>query len=113
IHEILASIKTLSKEDIDVLVIMRGGGSWESLQAFNTESVVRAISGFKCPVLTGIGHDVDVTLSELVADVGASTPTAVAETLNETWDTLTSSFDTAQAKVLSTFSRSLSNTSSL
>lgn len=112
IHEILASIKTLSKEDIDVLVIMRGGGSWESLQAFNTESVVRAIAGFKCPVLTGIGHDVDMTLSELVADVGASTPTAVAETLNETWDTLINSFDSAQVKVLSTYSRLLSNVSS-
>ncbi len=111
IHEILASINTLSKEDIDVLVIMRGGGSWESLQAFNTESVVRAIAGFKCPVLTGIGHDVDVTLSELVADVGASTPTAVAETLNETWDTLTSSFDSAQEKIFSIYSRSLSNIS--
>jgi len=112
IHEILASIKTLSKEDIDVLVIMRGGGSWESLQAFNTESVVRAIAGFKCPVLTGIGHDVDVTLSELVADIRASTPTAVAETLNETWDTLINSFDSAQVKVLSTFSLSLGNISS-
>lgn len=112
IHEILASIKTLSREDIDVLVIMRGGGSWESLQAFNTESVVRAISGFKCPVLTGIGHDVDVTLSELVADVGASTPTAVAEALNETWDTLINSFDSAQVKVLSTYSRLLGNISS-
>jgi exodeoxyribonuclease VII large subunit len=72
---------------------------------------VRAIAGFKCPVLTGIGHDVDVTLSELVADVGASTPTAVAETLNETWDTLTSSFDSAQEKIFSIYSRSLSNIS--
>lgn len=113
IHELLASIKTLSKQDIDVLVIMRGGGSWESLQAFNTESVVRAIAGFKCPVLTGIGHDVDVTLSELVADVGASTPTAVAESLNETWDTLSNSFDSTQSKIISIFDRSISKTSTL
>ncbi len=111
IHEILASIKTFSREDVDVLVIMRGGGSWESLQAFNTESVVRAIAGFKCPVLTGIGHDVDITLSELVADVGASTPTAVAEALNETWDTLTNSFDSAQVKILGTFARALASAS--
>ena len=109
IHEILASIKTFAKQDIEVLVIMRGGGSWESLQAFNTESIVRAIAGFKCPVLTGIGHDVDVTLTELVADVGSSTPTAVAEVLNESWDTLTASMDSAQVKILNTYRSSLSD----
>ena len=83
IHDLLAAIRTMAKQDIEVLVIMRGGGSWESLQAFNTESVVRAVGGFKVPVLTGIGHDVDRTLTEMVADVGRSTPTAVAEALNE------------------------------
>lgn len=103
IHELLAALETLANQDIEVLVIMRGGGSSESLQAFNTESVVRAIAGFKCPVLTGIGHDVDVTLAELVADVGASTPTAVAERLNESWDTVTSSLETVQARILSAY----------
>ena len=88
IHDLLAALHTLSKRDIDVLVIMRGGGSWESLQAFNTESVVRAIAAFKVPVVTGIGHDVDVTLAEMVADIGRSTPTAVAEALNEPWEGL-------------------------
>lgn len=81
-----------------MLVIIRGGGSIEALQAFNTESVVRAIAGFKVPVLTGIGHDVDVTLAQLVADVGASTPTAVAETLNSQWDGLRSQIDIAESK---------------
>jgi len=109
IHEILASIKTFEKEDIEVLVIMRGGGSWESLQPFNTESVVRAIANFKCPVLTGIGHDVDVTLAELVADVGESTPTAVAEALNESWDTLIDSIVSLEAKVMGTFKNLLVN----
>jgi exodeoxyribonuclease VII large subunit len=107
IHELLAALKTMSKQDIEVLVIMRGGGSWESLQAFNTESVVRAIAGFKCPVLTGIGHDVDVTLSELVADVGASTPTAVAEALNETWDTLRASIDIAEHRLMHSYQQAL------
>ena len=88
IHDLLAALYTLNKRDIDVLVIMRGGGSWESLQAFNTESVVRAIATFKVPVVTGIGHDVDVTLAEMVADIGRSTPTAVAEALNEPWEGL-------------------------
>ena len=108
IHEILAALQTMAKQDIDVLVIMRGGGSWESLQAFNTESVVRAIASSKCPVLTGIGHDVDVTLAELVADVGASTPTAVAEVLNASWDTLTSSLQTAESHIMHTYQRRLS-----
>lgn len=110
IHELLAALRTLAKQDIEILVIMRGGGSWESLQAFNSESVVRAIAGFKCPVLTGIGHDVDVTLAELVADVGSSTPTAVAEKLNESWDTLISSLDSALIKVLSAYRRTLAAT---
>tara|TARA_B100000745_G_scaffold58094_2_gene34457 strand:- start:15659 stop:17053 length:1395 start_codon:yes stop_codon:yes gene_type:complete len=112
IHEILASIKTFAKEDIDVLVIMRGGGSWESLQPFNTESVVRAIADFKCPVLTGIGHDVDVTLAELAADVGESTPTAVAEALNESWDTLVNSIESSEAKIVGTFKNLLADVTS-
>ncbi len=108
IHELLAALRTMRTQDIEVLVIMRGGGSWESLQPFNTESVVRAIASYVCPVLTGIGHDVDVTLSELVADRGASTPTAVAEALNESWDSLQSSFDAAESRVLNSFERRLS-----
>ena len=109
IHEILASLETMSKQDIDVLVIMRGGGSWESLQAFNTESVVRAVAKFECPVVSGIGHDTDVTLVELVADIGASTPTAVAEVLNETWDSLIHSLDNAKLQVVNTYKNYLSD----
>lgn len=105
IHELLAALKTMSKQDLDVLVIMRGGGSWESLQAFNTESVVRAVATFNCPVVTGIGHDTDVTLVELVADVGASTPTAVAEVLNETWDNLINSLESAKSHILNSYQR--------
>jgi len=103
IHDLLAALKTMSKQDIEVLVIMRGGGSLESLQAFNTESVVRAIANFEVPVLTGIGHDVDVTLAEMVADIGRSTPTAVAEALNEPWDGLVSSLSILQSRVLSKY----------
>lgn len=98
VHDLLAAMNTMSKQDIEMLVIIRGGGSIEALQAFNTESVVRAIAGFKVPVLTGIGHEVDVTLAQLVADKGASTPTAVAETLNSQWDGLRSEIDAAESK---------------
>ena len=107
IHELLAALKALATTDIEILIIMRGGGSFESLQAFNTESVVRAIAAFPKPVLTGIGHDVDVTLAELVADMGSSTPTAVAEKLNETWDTGASALASAELKIYGAFDLAL------
>lgn len=107
IHDILNSLYTMSKQDIEVLVIMRGGGSWESLQPFNTESVVRAVAGFKCPVLTGIGHDTDVTLVQMVADIGVSTPTAVAEALNESWDKLINLIDSSKTKIISSFQKKI------
>lgn len=103
IHELLSALKAMEKQDIEVLTIMRGGGSWDSLQAFNTESVVRAIANFKVPVITGIGHDADVTLSEMVADIGRSTPTAVAEALNEPWDGIIESLRLIQNKTITSF----------
>lgn len=103
IHELLAALNTMSTQDIEVLTIIRGGGSWESLQAFNTESVIRAISDFKVPVITGIGHDSDITLSQLVADYGASTPTAVAEVLNEPWKGLQESLKLSVSKLMNAY----------
>lgn len=98
--DILAAIRTMSKQDIELLVIIRGGGAVESFQAFNTESVVRAVADFKVPVITGIGHDVDVTLTQLVADIGESTPTAVAATLNAQWEDISDEIDAAEASTL-------------
>lgn len=105
--DLLAAIRTMAKQDIQVLVVIRGGGAIESFQAFNTESVVRAVVGFKVPVITGIGHDVDVTLTQLVADIGCSTPTAVAEALNAQWDGLESLINDAHNKTLGRFRSTL------
>lgn len=105
--DLLAAIRTMSKQDIEVLVIIRGGGAIESFQSFNTESVVRAVASFKVPVITGIGHDVDVTLTQLVADIGSSTPTAVAEALNAQWDGLGSLIDDAYNRTLGRFRSAL------
>jgi len=63
----------------DVLVITRGGGSADDLAAFNDERVVRAIAGSRTPTLVAIGHEVDISLAELAADVRASTPTNAAQ----------------------------------
>ncbi|TAK88806.1 exodeoxyribonuclease VII large subunit [Patescibacteria group bacterium] len=62
----------------DVLVVIRGGGSLEDLQAFNTEEVARAIAGSRVPTLVGVGHEVDVSLADFAADVRAATPTDAA-----------------------------------
>jgi len=70
----------------DLLVLIRGGGSLESLQSFNNEMLVRAVSECPIPTLLGIGHEKDVTLAALVADVMVSTPTATARTLREPFE---------------------------
>lgn len=85
IPDILAGLERMKKESLDVLVLIRGGGSMESLQAFNHEGVVRAIASFPVPVVCAIGHDKDVPLAQLVADVAPSTPTACTEVLNRSW----------------------------
>jgi len=86
IRELTEAVKYFSDKEIDVLVVIRGGGSLESLQAFNNESLVRQITNFHVPVLCGIGHDKDVPLFAMAADKAFSTPTAVAKELNRSWE---------------------------
>tara|TARA_B100002052_G_scaffold179337_1_gene163213 strand:- start:1832 stop:3049 length:1218 start_codon:yes stop_codon:yes gene_type:complete len=76
ISEAIALLNNYS--EVDVIIVGRGGGSVEDLWAFNEEIVARAIFSSKIPVVTGIGHETDFSISDMVADFSASTPTAAA-----------------------------------
>lgn len=80
VSEVSAAIAELDAiEDVDVIVVTRGGGSVEDLLAFSNETMIRAVSAARTPVVSAIGHDVDTPLLDLVADVRASTPTDAAK----------------------------------
>lgn len=88
IDDIVKGIERMNKEfvNLDALVITRGGGSWESLQAFNSEEVVKAAFASKIPIISGIGHEDDLSLLDLVADKRVSTPTDAGKFLSKSWE---------------------------
>ena len=89
--KIIEAIKLANKkqgclQDLDIIVIARGGGSLEDLWAFNDEQLARAIFNSELPVVSAVGHEVDFTMADFVADVRAATPSAAAELLSPDQD---------------------------
>ena len=98
--EIVEAIRELNRRGgLDVLIVARGGGSIEDLWAFNEEVVARAIAASKIPVISAVGHQVDYTIADFVADLRAPTPSAAAELVVSKTDELAQRLDDLQARM--------------
>ncbi len=101
--EIVAALQALaSHEDVDVVVLARGGGSFEDLLPFSDERVVRAVASCRVPVVSAVGHEQDTPLCDLAADVRASTPTAAGKLVVPELSVVVASLDRARGSLART-----------
>ena len=107
VADLSASIETFKKRQIDVLVVMRGGGSLEAMLAFNNETITRQIAAFPAPVIAAIGHDKDVPLAAMAADAMCSTPTAAANLITQSWQEIFRALDRHENAVFSGYKNTL------
>jgi exodeoxyribonuclease VII large subunit len=108
VPELLNAVRTLKNSDIEALVLIRGGGSLESLLSFNNEALVREVVNFPVPVLVGVGHEKDISLIGLAADKMVSTPTATAQALNKSWEEAINKLELSERKIFNSYKDALS-----
>lgn len=96
---IVEGMRQVLRGGAEVILVVRGGGSFEELMPFNDEGLARAISKCPVPVVTGIGHEPDTSIADMVADIRASTPTAAAEAVSPARESLEHLFE-ARARSL-------------
>ena len=104
--EIARALRYLGRSGlVDVVLVVRGGGSLEDLWAFNEEMVARAIAACEVPVISGVGHEVDFTIADFVADVRAATPTEAAEMVVSRLEEQHRRVDVADQRLTALFTR--------
>lgn len=99
-EDLLQAVKSFKKQDIELLAIIRGGGSKESLEVFNNEQLVREVAAFFVPVIVAIGHHRDEPLIDFAADVSVSTPSIVATEISRSWRELLLFLERSEHQIL-------------
>ncbi len=98
--QLVHALQQLQRTDCDLIIIGRGGGSTSDLAAFNDERVVRAVAAATVPTISAVGHEVDLTLCDLVADHRAATPTMAAEMAVPVWEELQADLQEVSRRLL-------------
>ncbi len=110
LSDLLSAVKRFRKEDIDILIIMRGGGALEKLaplMPFNNEFLVREVVSFPVPVITAIGHHKDNPLLSMASSLNVSTPSIAATIINKSWDEISFLLEREERKIIHCYKEKL------